>query len=114
MKTTTSTPLTDPESATLDFIVRIGEAVPGAAALRASLRHLTSTLQIEGALSGIATLGDARIAAAAITDAACTASDPVGALRIRAAAVRAGCWACADQQGLAQALDGAATLLDVM
>lgn len=114
MKTTTSTPLTVPESAALDFIVRIGEAVPGAGALRAWLQHLATALQIEGALCSIATLGDARIAAAAITDAVCTAGDPVGALRIRAAAMRAGCWDCADPQGLAQALDAAATVLDVL
>lgn len=114
MTTTTSTPLADPESAALDLIVRIAEAVPGAGALLASLQHLASALHIEGALAGIATFGDARIAAAAITEAACTSDDPVGALRIRAAAMRAGCWDCADSQGLAQALDAAATVLDVL
>lgn len=91
MKLTTSTPPADPESAALDFIVRIAEAVPGAAALRASLQHLAGVFQLEGALAGLATEADARLAAATITDATCTVDDPVGALRIRAAAIRAGC-----------------------
>jgi hypothetical protein len=114
--TTISTTPADPESAALDLIVRIAEAVPGAVALRASLQHLAGALQIEGALSGLATVADARLAAATITEAACTADDPVGSLRIRAASMRAGCWddpRCANTEGLAQALDAAATVLDV-
>lgn len=114
MTTTASTPIADPESAALDLIIRIGEAVPGAVALHASLRHLASALHIEGALACVATLADARVAAATITEAICTSDDPVGTLRIRAAAMRAGCWDCADPQGLAQALDEAATVVDVL
>jgi hypothetical protein len=57
---------------------------------------------------------DARLAAATITEAAFRADDPVGSLRIRAAAMRAGCGQdCGDPLALPQALDGAATVLDV-
>jgi hypothetical protein len=114
MTTATGTPPADPQSAALDLIVRIAEALPGGApALRAALQHLAGVLQLECALADLA-WDDVRLAAATIVDAACTADDPVGALRIRAAAMRAGCWDCANPQGLAQALDRAATVLDVM
>lgn len=109
-----TTTIDTPESAALDLIVRIAEAVPGATALHAVVRPLIVALHIEGALASLATLDDARLAAAAIAELAVSADDPVGALRIRAAAFRAGCWDCADPRGLAQALDGAATVLDVM
>lgn len=112
--TTTSTPPVNPESVALDLIVRIAEAVPGADALRASLQNFAGALHIEGALSGLSTMDDARLAVATIAEAACAAYDPVGALRIRAAATRAGCWDCANPHGLAQALDKAATVLNVM
>jgi hypothetical protein len=73
MTTTISTPPKDPESAALDFIVRIAEALPGGApALRAALQNLASVLQLEGALTGLATMADARLAAATIADAAGT------------------------------------------
>ncbi|WP_458316184.1 hypothetical protein [Mycolicibacterium brisbanense] len=39
---------------------------------------------------------------------------PVGTLRIRAAAFRAGCWDSANPQSLAQALVDAATVLDML
>ncbi|WP_304113635.1 amino acid aminotransferase [Mycolicibacterium bacteremicum] len=107
-----TTTLDSPETAALDFIDAIARAVPDAAALRAVLRNLAGALHIDGALAGLATIGDARIAAATITDAAATSDDPVGALRIRAAAVRAGCWDCSDPGGLADALDAAASVLD--
>jgi hypothetical protein len=114
MTTPTSTPPTDPETAALDYLVRIGEAVPKATALAGALRDFAGALHVEGALAGLTAAADARLAAATIAEAACTADDPVAALRIRAAAVRAGCWDCANPDGLAQALDGAATVLDVM
>jgi hypothetical protein len=114
MTSAISIPPTDPESAALDLIVRIAEAVPGASALRAVLQDLAGALQIEGALAGLATMADARLAAATIAEAACTADDPVGSLRIRAASMRAGCWGHHCSEGLAQALDAAATVLDVM
>ncbi len=109
-----TTTLETPETAALDLIDAIGEAVLGAAALHTALHDFAGALHVDGALAGLATIGDARIAAATITDAACASDDPVGTLRIRAAAVRAGCWDCADRQGLARALDGAATVLDLM
>src|SRR5258708_3288389 len=110
-----TTTIGNPETAALDLIVRIAEALPdGAPALRAALQHLAGALQIECALAPHAPLADARLAAATIVDAGCTAEDPVGALRIRAAAMRAGCWDCANSQGLAQALDRVASVLDVM
>ncbi|RUP02131.1 MAG: amino acid aminotransferase [Mycobacterium sp.] len=114
MTTPTSTPPTDPETAALDYLVRIGEAVPKATALAGALRDFAGALHVEGALAGLSTAADARLAAATIAEAARTADDPVAALRIRAAAIRAGCWDCANPDGLAQALDGAATVLDVM
>ena len=77
------------------------------------LRDFAGVLHVEGALSDLTAMADARVAAATIPEAACTA-DPVAALGIRAAAIRAGCWDCANPDGLAQALDGAATVLDVM
>lgn len=107
-----TTTIGTPETSALDLIVRIGEAVPGAAGLRASLHQLAGALHVDGALAGLTTIGDARIAAATITEVACTADDSVGALRIRAAAVRVGCLNCADPVGLADALDGAATVWD--
>lgn len=109
-----TTSIDTPETAALDYLVRIAEAVPGATALHAVVRTFATALHVEGALSGLTTTGDARLAAATIAEAACTADDPVGALRIRAAATRAGCWDCANPAGLAQALDGAATVLDAM
>jgi hypothetical protein len=58
---------------------------------------------------------DARLVAAAVSFDACTAADPVESLRRRAAAVRAGRGPrCANRTGVAQALDLAATVLDVM
>jgi hypothetical protein len=58
---------------------------------------------------------DARLVAAAVSLDACTAADPVGSLRRRAAVVRAGRGPrCVDPAGIAGALDVAATVLDVM
>lgn len=115
--TTTGTLPADPESIALDLIVRIAESVTGATALRAALQHLAGVLQLEGAMSGLSTIPDARLAAASIADAACTADDPVGSLRIRAASMRAGCWSdpqCMNPAVLAQVLDAAATVLDAL
>ena len=89
MATPTGAPPADPETAALDLLARIADAVPGAAALRLSLQHLASALHVDGALAGLATMADARLAAATIAEAACAADDPVGTLRIRAAATRA-------------------------
>lgn len=79
-----------------------------------ALRDFAGALHVEGALAGLTAAADARLAAATIAEAACTADDPVAALRIRAAAIRAECWDCANPAGLAQALDGAVTVLNVM
>jgi hypothetical protein len=57
MTTATSTPA-DPESAALDLLVRIGEAVPGAGALRAALQNFAGVLQIEGALAGLTAMAE--------------------------------------------------------
>lgn len=118
MTTTINTPPADPESAALDLIVLIAEALPGGArALRGALQHFAGALQLESALSSLTTITDARVAAGTIAEFACTADDAVGSLRIRAAALRAGCWGSeftSDPDGLAQALDGAASVLDVM
>ncbi|WP_231984498.1 hypothetical protein [Mycobacterium sp. 852014-52144_SCH5372336] len=57
---------------------------------------------------------DARLVAAPVSFDACTAANPVGSLRRRAAAVTAGCGLrCVDPAGVAQALDVAATVLDL-
>ncbi len=86
--------------------------------MRAALQQFAGALELDSALASLTTVADARLAAAAIAEAACTADDPVGALRIRAAAMRAGCrlseFNSDNPHGLAQALDGAATVLDVM
>lgn len=109
-----TTTIDTPETAALDYLVRIAEAVPGATALHAAVRDIATALHVEGALSGLTTMADARLAAATIAEAAITADDPVAALKIRAGAIRAGCRDCADPDGLALALDSAATVLDVM
>lgn len=118
MTTSTSTPPADPESVALDSLVRIAEALPGGApALRATLQHFAGVLQLEGSLAGLGTVADARIAAATIAEAASTAEDPVGSLRIRAASIRVGCWddpRSANPEGIAQALDAAANVWDVL
>lgn len=58
---------------------------------------------------------DARLVAVAVSFDTCTADDPVGSLRRRAAAMRTGRGPrCVDPAGIAQALDVAATVLSVM
>jgi hypothetical protein len=112
--TTISTPPADPESAALDLIVDAAEAATGGTAFRAVLQDLAGALHAEGALAGLA-WADARLVAAAVSLDACTAADPVGSLRRRAAVVRAGRGPrCVDPAGIAGALDVAATVLDVM
>ncbi|BBZ16217.1 amino acid aminotransferase [Mycolicibacterium gadium] len=64
MATTVDTPPTDPETAALDYLVRIGEAVPKATALAGVLRDLAGVLHVEGALSDLTAMADARVAAA--------------------------------------------------
>jgi hypothetical protein len=114
MTTATSTTPADPESAALELIVQAAEAATGSSAFRAVLQDLAGALHVEGALAGLAWV-DARLVAAAISYDACTAADPVGSLRLRAAAVRAGRGPrCVDPGGVVQALDVAATVLDVM
>jgi hypothetical protein len=80
MTTTISTQPADPESAALDLIVRIGEAVPDTTALRTSLQHLAGALRIEGALAGLTTVADARLAAATVAEASPTR--PAGPSRL--------------------------------
>lgn len=107
-----TTTIDTPETAALDYLVRIAEAVPGATALHAVVRDLATALHVEGALSGLTTMAGARVAAATIAEAVVTADDAVAVLRIRAGALRAGCWHCADPGELAQVLDAAATVWD--
>ncbi|WP_234797932.1 hypothetical protein [Mycolicibacterium neoaurum] len=58
---------------------------------------------------------DARLVAGTVSFDVCAATDPVGSLRQRAATVRAGRGAdCVNPAGVAQALDIAATVLDVL
>lgn len=114
MTTTISTPPTDPESAALDLLVQAAETATGSTAFRAVLQDLAGVLHAEGALAGLA-WDDARLVAGTVSHDACTAADPVGSLRRRAAAVRAGRGPrCANRSGVAQALDVAATAVDVM
>lgn len=114
MATTISTPPADPESAALTLIVEAAEAATGSTAFRAVLQDLAGALHAEGALAGLSWV-DARLVAAAVSFDACTAADPVGSLRRRAAALRAGRGPrCIDPAGIAQALDVAATVLDLM
>lgn len=114
MTTATSTPPADPESAALDLLVQAVEDATGSTAFRVVLQDIAGALHAEGALAGLA-WGDARLVAAAVSFDVCTAADPVGSLRRRAAAVRAGRGPlCVDPAGIAQALNVAATVLDVM
>lgn len=114
MTTTTSTAPADPESAGLELLVQAVEDATGSTAFRAVLQDLAGLLHAEGALSGLAWV-DARLVAGTVSFDVCTATDPVGSLRRRAAAVRA-CRGprCVDPAGIAQALDVAATVLDVL
>lgn len=108
MTTAIDTPTTDPESAALNFLVQAAEAATGSTAFRAVLQDLAGVLHAEGALAGLA-WADARLVAAAVSFDICTAADPVGSLRRRAAAVRAGRGArCVGPGCVAQALDVAA------
>jgi hypothetical protein len=114
MTTTIGTLPADPEAAALDLIVQAAEAATGSTAFRAVLQDLAGLLHAEGALARLAWV-DARLVAAAVSFDVCTAADPAGSLRRRAAAVRAGGGPpCVDPAGIAQALDVAATALDVM
>jgi hypothetical protein len=73
--------------------------------------------RVAGDLVAIAGLAwfDAPLVAAAASFYACTAADPVGSLRRRARAVRAGRGPrCVDSAGVAKALDIAATVLAIM
>ncbi|OBC12618.1 amino acid aminotransferase [Mycobacterium sp. 852013-50091_SCH5140682] len=114
MTTTIDTLPADPETAALDLIVHAAEAATGSTAFRAVLQDLAGALHAEGALASLA-WADARLVAGAVSFDACTSADPVGSLRRRAAVVRAGRGpGCVDPAGVAQALDVAATVLDVM
>lgn len=108
------TPTTDPESAALDLLVRVAETATGSTAFRAVLQDVAGALHAESALAGLA-WSDARLVAAAVSFDACTAADPVGSLRRRAAAMRTGRGPrSVDPAGVAQALDVAAAVVDVM
>lgn len=110
MTTAISTPPADPESAALDLLVQAADTATGSTAFHALLQDLAGALHAEGALSGLS-WADARLVAAAVSFEA----DPIGSLRGRAAAVRAGRGPrCANRSGVARALDVAATVLDVM
>ena len=89
MTITYDTPPADPESAALDLLVDAAAAATGSTAFRDVLQDLAGALHAEGALAGLA-WADARLVAAAVSFDACTAADPVGSLRGRAAVVRAG------------------------
>ncbi|OBA60926.1 amino acid aminotransferase [Mycobacterium sp. 1100029.7] len=113
MTTATSTPPADPESAALDLLVRSAETATGSTAFRAVLQDLAGALHVEGAFAGLVWV-DARLVAAAVSFDVCTATDPVESLHRRAAAVRAGRGPrCVNPAGIAQALDVAATVLDM-
>jgi len=43
-----TTAISTPEAAALNLIVRIGQAVPGATALRATLHYIAGVLQLDG------------------------------------------------------------------
>lgn len=114
MTTTIGTPPADPESAGLELLVQAAEDATGSTAFRAVLQDLAGLLHAERALAGLVWV-DAQLVAAAVSFDVCTAADPVGSLRGRAAAVRAGRGPrCANPAGIAQALDVAATVLDLM
>ncbi|RDH75496.1 amino acid aminotransferase [Mycolicibacterium moriokaense] len=114
MTTAIGVPPADPESAALELLVDAAETATGSAAFRAILQDLAGLLHAEGALAGLA-WEDARLVAAAVSFDACTAADPVGSLRRRAAAMRTGRGPrCVDSAGIAQAIDVAATVLDTM
>ena len=114
MTTTTSAAPADPESAGLELLVQAAEDATGSSAFRAVLQDLAGLLHAEGALTGLGWV-DARLVAAALSFDVCTAADPIASLRGRAAAVRAGRGPrCVNPAGVAQALDVAATVLDVM
>lgn len=114
MTTAIDTLPADPETAALDLLVQAAEAATGSTAFRAVLQDLAGLLHGEGALAGLAWV-DARLVAAAVSFDVCTAANPAGSLRGRAAVVRAGRGPrCVDIAEVAQVLDVAATVLDVM
>jgi hypothetical protein len=114
MATSFDTPPTDSESAALELLVRSAETATGSAAFRAVLQDVAGALHAESVLAGLV-WSDARLVAAAVSFDACTAADPVGSLRRRAAAMRTGHGPrCVNPAGIAQALDVAATVLEVM
>lgn len=79
-----------------------------------SYKTLAGALDVERALAGLA-WPDARLVAAAVSFDVCNATDPVGSMRRRAAAVRAGRGPrCIDAAGVAGALDVAANVLELM
>lgn len=85
MTTTIGTLPADPEAAALELIVQAAEAATGSTAFRAVLQDLAGPLHAEGALAGLAWV-DARLVAATVSFDVCTAADPAGSLRRRAAA----------------------------
>lgn len=114
MTTTVHALPADPEGAALDLLVQAAEDATGSTAFRAVLQGLAGLLHAEGALAGLEWM-DARLVAGTVSFDVCTAADPVGSLRRRAAAVRAGRGPrCVNPAAMAQALDVAATVLDVM
>lgn len=113
MTTTIDTPPANPESAALDLLVQAAEDATGSTAYRAVLQDLAGLLHAEGTLAGLA-WPDARLVAAVVSFDVCTAADPVGSLRGRAAVVRAVRGPrCVNPAGIAQSLDVAATVLDI-
>jgi hypothetical protein len=113
MTTTTSTLPADPETAALNLLVDAAETATGSTAFRAVLQDLAGALSAEGALAGLA-WADAQLATAAIAYDACMVDDPVRSLRSRAASLRTGYrLRCANPEGIAQALDVAAAVLEL-
>ncbi|ULE32573.1 hypothetical protein [Mycobacterium sp. IDR2000157661] len=74
---------------------------------------ILADLDADGVLTGLPA-DDAELLVAALSYDVCLRSDPARSMRSRAAAVRAGRWPCEDRSGVAQALDAAAALLDVL
>lgn len=111
MAITVDTLPTDPEHAALELLVDAAETATGTTAFRAVLQDLAGLLHVDGALAVLVWV-DARLVAGTVSFDVCTAADPVGSLRRRAVAVRAGRGPrCIDPAGVAQALDVAASLL---
>ena len=77
----------------------------------AVLADLNAELDAAGALNGLP-IDDGDILVAALSFDVCLRADPACSMRTRATAVRAGHWPCEDREGVAHALDLAATMIE--